>query len=372
MIKLADPDLGKEELKEVKEVFKSGWLVQGDKVEEFEKKVENYLGINNAIAVSNGTTALHISLVVNNIKEGDKVIVPAVSFPATVNVVEHVGATPIFVDVEKETYNIDPVKLNNKLKNIEDKNSIKAIIPVHLFGQSADMDPIVKVAKKYNLKIIEDAACALGAKYNNEFCGKIGDIGCFSFHPRKAITTGEGGMIVTKDDDIAEQLRILRNHGITKVNGDYDFVLPGYNYRLTNIQGAIGSVQMDKLEKIINKRRELAKQYDNLLKKNKKNSAPVEMKNNYHIYQSYVVFLDNEFDRDKIINKLKKSGVESTIGTYALHMLDYYKKKYYYKENDFEIAKNVYNQAISLPLHHKMNKEDVSYVVDTFKKIIEI
>lgn len=370
MIKLADPDLGKEELKEVEEVFKSGWLVQGDKVEEFEKKVENYLGINNAIAVSNGTTALHLSLVVNNIKKGDKVIVPAVSFPATVNVVEHVGATPIFVDVKKETYNIDSVKLNKKLKKIEDKNSIKAVIPVHLFGQSADMDPIVEVAEKYNLKIIEDAACALGAKYNDNFCGTIGDIGCFSFHPRKAITTGEGGMIVTKDDNISKKLRVWRNHGITKENGNYDFIVPGYNYRLTNIQGAIGSIQMGKLEKIIIKRRELADQYNKLLKNDKSFSTPIEVKNNHHIYQSYVIFLDEKFDRNLIIENLKKEGIESTIGTYALHMLDYYIKKYGYEENDFKVAKNVYKQAISLPLHHKMSENDVQYVVEKFKKII--
>ena len=363
MIRLTIPDIGKEELKEIKNVLESGFLVQGKKVEEFENIVAKYVGTKYAIAVTSGTTALHLSLVALGIKRGDEVIVPDFTFPATANVVEHVGAKPILTDINLETFNIDVNEIKNKITS-----KTKAIIPVHLFGQPADMDPIIEIAEENDLYVIEDAACALGAEYKGKKCGNIGDIGCFSFHPRKVITTGEGGMITTNDPDIAEKLRILRNHGIKVINGKYDFVQPGFNYRMNEIQAAMGIVQMRKLDKVIKKRIELARVYDELLEDVSQICVPVVSNYAKHIYQSYVVLVDENISRDLLTSKLREEGIETSIGTYALHAQEFYRNKYQYTANDYPNSQKAYSSGLALPLYSWLSEKNLIIVTTSIRK----
>lgn len=365
MIKLASPDIGEEELDEIKKVFNSKYLVQGDKVEEFENQLKEYLNAKYCFAVSSGTAALHLALLAIGIKADDEVIVPDFTFPATANVVEIVGAITKFVDIKLDSLCIDTDKIENA---ITDKT--KAIIPVHEFGQSADMDKIVTIAKKYNLKIIEDAACALGAEYKGKKVGTIGDIGCFSLHPRKAITTGEGGIVVTNNSKLAENIRILRNHGLNYKNGKISFVEAGLNYRMTNIQGAIGTVQMKKLELINERRIELANKYNNFLKNVKFITLPEEKSYEKHVWQTYHILLDKRIDRDKLIIELKDKGIETNFGAYAVHEEPYYKEKYGYKNCQFYNSVYAHKHGIALPLHNNIFSKEIIYIVSELEKIL--
>lgn len=365
MIKLAVPDIGQVELDEIKKVFDSKYLVQGQKVEEFENQIKEYLNVKHAIAVSSGTAALHLALLALEVKAGDEVIVPDFTFPATSNVVEIIGATTKFVDINLDNLCIDTDKIENM---ITDKT--KVIMPVQEFGQSSDMDKILELAKKYNLKVIEDAACALGAEYKGRKVGTIGDIGCFSLHPRKAITTGEGGIVVTNDDELAEKIRILRNHGLSYINGKPQFVKAGFNYRMTDIQGAIGVVQMKKLETIIEKRIEIVQKYNELLRNTKSIILPVEKKYGKHVWQTYHILLDEKYDRDKIIKKLKEKGIETNFGAYAVHDQPYYKEKY--ECHDYELNNSIYahRNGLVLPLHNELLDGDVEYIVAELDKLL--
>ncbi|MFQ6083135.1 MAG: DegT/DnrJ/EryC1/StrS family aminotransferase [Methanosarcinales archaeon] len=359
MIRLTTPELGKEEIKEVGKVLRSGFLTQGENVEKFELKIAEYLNVKYAIAVSSGTAALHLSLIALEIKKGDEVILPDFTFPATGNVIALVGAKPVLVDIDLKTYNIDPAKIEESITP-----RAKAIIPVHLFGQSAEMDPILEIARRYNLDVIEDAACALGAEYKGKKCGTLGDIGCFSFHPRKAITTGEGGMVMTNDPGIAAKVNALRNHGMINKDGKYYFEYAGFNYRMTDFQGAMGWIQMEKLEEIIEKRRELAALYDSLLKNNDNLRIPFVANGNKHIYQSYVVLLDEQINRDSVIRKLRGKEIETTIGTYALHRQPFYQKNYDYKEGELKNSYKVFKQSLCLPIYTQMKQKDIRKVTE--------
>lgn len=365
MIKLALPDIGEEELEEVKKVFDSKYLVHGDKVEEFENLINKYLNVKHAIAVSSGTSALHLALVALNIKSGDEVIVPDFTFPATSNVVELVGATTRFVDIKLDSFCIDVDRIE---KSITDKT--KVIIPVHEFGQSANMDKIMLIAEKHGLKVVEDAACALGTEYKSKLVGTMGNIGCFSLHPRKAITTGEGGLIVTNDDEIAEKIKMLRNHGLNYVDGKPKFVMAGFNYRMTNIQGAIGVVQMKKLIDINRKRVEIAHIYSELLSGVNGITIPQEKNYSKHVWQSYHILLDEKIDRDLLINDLKGKEIEANFGAYSVHMQPYYKNKYNYESSNYKNSIKSYNQGLVLPLHNKLNYNDIVYIKDTIEELI--
>ncbi|KPL19216.1 MAG: glutamine--scyllo-inositol aminotransferase [candidate division Zixibacteria bacterium SM23_81] len=365
MIRLARPQIGQEEIKEVSKVLGSGFLVQGKNVEKFETKVAEYLKVKYAIAVSSGTAALHLSLMALGIKEGDEVILPDFTFPATGNVVALVGAKPILVDIDLKTYNIDPTKIE---ENITPQT--KAVIPVHEFGQAADIDSILAIAGKYDLSTIEDAACALGAESKGRKCGTLGDIGCFSFHPRKAITTGEGGMVVTNSKQLAEKARALRNHGMAIKEGRNSFEYAGFNYRMTDFQGAMGWIQIKKLDEIIEKRRALASSYNALLKDLKEIQTPFEKAGNKHIYQSYVVLLNKQIKRDNIIRKLRERGIETTIGTYCLHCQPFYRKNYSYRDGQFKNSSTAFKQSLCLPLHIKLKPVDARKVKDLLLKTI--
>ncbi|MGD9569047.1 MAG: DegT/DnrJ/EryC1/StrS family aminotransferase [Sedimentibacter sp.] len=365
MIRLSMPEISSEESEEIKKVLESKNLIQGEKVEQFENLVSEFLNVKHCIAVSSGTAALHLALLALEIKKGDEIIVPDFTFPATANVVELLGATTKLVDIKLDDFCIDTDKIE---KVITDKT--KVIIPVHEFGQCADMEKINILANKYNLKIIEDAACALGAVYNSKKAGTLGHIGCFSFHPRKAITTGEGGMIVTDDEELVQSFKALRNHGIKYINNKIEFTTAGFNYRMTDIQAAIGIVQMKKLKKIIDTRRNLVKEYEKLLKDEAKLILPKEKKYGSHIYQTYHILLKEEFNRDYIKNKLKEKNVECNIGAYALHEQLYYKEKYKFNMEFFINSSYAYTHGLALPLHCQLSYEDIRLITDNIKFLL--
>jgi dTDP-4-amino-4,6-dideoxygalactose transaminase len=365
MIKLGLPDIGEEELEEIKKVIDSKHLVHGDRVEELESLIRKYLNVKHAIAVSSGTAALHLALAALDIGVGDEVIIPDFTFPATSNVVELLGATSVFVDITLDSFCIDTRKVEDKITR-----NTKAILPVHEFGHCADMDRIIKLAQKYDLKVIEDAACALGATYKGEMAGTIGDIGCFSLHPRKAITTGEGGILVTNNDMLAEKLIILRNHGISYINGKPKFVSAGFNYRLTNIQGAIGTVQMKKLSRINAKREDIAKKYDELLRDIEGITLPIELSYGRHVWQTYHILLDKGQNREEIIQQLKNRNIESNFGAYAVHEQPYYKTKYNYGDGNYINSSYAYRCGLALPMHSGLENKDIVYIKESLNQVL--
>lgn len=363
MIKLAKPDIPEKAIEKVVEVLRSGNLVQGKYVKEFENALSEYLNIKNALVVSSGTAALHLSLLSLDMKKGDEVIVPAFTFPATANVVELVGAKPIFVDINLDDYCIDTTKIEEKITS-----KTKVIIPVHEFGQAAKMDDIINISDKYNLKIVEDASCGLGTEFENQKVGTFGKLGCFSFHPRKAITTGEGGVVVTNDDKLAEKLRVLRNHGISYEGGEVDFIAAGLNYRMTDFQATLGLEQLTEIENIIEQRIGIAKKYDEKLSLNYKLKIPTNFKNRKAIYQTYHILLSDEINRDKLIIKLKKNGIETNLGAQALPCLNFYKNKYSLKEVDFPNAVKAYKQGLALPMGKHITSENIVHICDNLEK----
>jgi dTDP-4-amino-4,6-dideoxygalactose transaminase len=370
MIRLTVPSIEEDDLQTVREVLISGYLVQGPRVEAFEQAVAKYVGTKYAVAVSNCTAALHLSLLALGIKPGDLVIVPAYSFIATANVIELCGAQPLFVDIQPNTFNMDPNLLEVILKRLMSRKQtgkrVKAVLPVHTFGQLADMPTIIKIASRYELPVVEDAACALGATLEEHQAGTWGIMGCFSFHPRKAITTGEGGIITTNDADLAGILRALRNHGLDPDALPPDSIMPGFNYRMTEFQAALGLTQMIKLDRIIAARRRLAGHYDELLRDNLVD-VPARSRGAGPVYQSYVVLLRERLSRyrDEIIALLKKLDIETNIGTWHMPMTKYFTNRYGYKPGDFPAADKLFARSLALPIYETLLPEQQKFVVDT-------
>lgn len=361
MIRLAKPYLGEEELAEIASVLASGYLSQGPKVAEFEHGLAEHLNVKHAIAVSSGTAALHLSVLALGLGESDEVIVPDFTFPATANVVALAGATPIFCDIDLDTFNLDPEELEPLITP-----RTKAVVPVHQFGLAADMTAIISVAEKFDLKIIEDAACALGAQYHGQKCGTFGTVSCFSFHPRKIITTGEGGMVLTNDDGIAERIRVLRNHGSVGT----DFPMPGLNYRMSDIQAAVGVVQTRRLGQLIEKRQELGRIYTEELSCVSGVTLPAHMDGATHTFQSYVIRLEETLDRDRIKQMLRERGIEAGIGTYALHNLKCYEGSAPKKASHLRRSAVAYRQALALPLFPEMTLQEIKYVSANLRSIV--
>ena len=291
-VPLVRPYFDSEELKQIQEVLDSGWVSQGPKVRELEASVAKYLGIKHVVAVVNCTAALHLSLLAIGIKPEDEVLVADYTFPATGHAVLYCGAKPIFIDADPRTYNIDPNLIEERITP-----RTRAIIPVHTFGQPADMDAIMEIAEANGLKVIEDAACAFGAKYKGRYAGTMGHTGCFSFHARKGITTGEGGMVVTDDKELAEKIRRLSTFGMTSAwEREGKVMIPeftdlGYNYKMSDITAAIGVAQLKKLDAIIARKRALASYWDGKLARMELIQTPHRDKNAFHIYQSYIALL---------------------------------------------------------------------------------
>ena len=371
MIRLAVPSVEEDDVRAVAEVLRSGYLVQGPRVQAFEERTASVLGTRHAVAVSNCTSALHLSLIALDVGPGDRVAVATYSWPATANVIALCGAEPVFVDIEAETYNMDPEKLEQVL---ESTGKVKAILPVHAFGGMADMSRIAGIAQRYGVAVVEDAACALGASLQGRQAGAWGNAGCFSFHPRKAITTGEGGVVSTNDDALARRVRILRNHGQDPDSSPSDFVAPGYNMRLTDFQAALGLTQLDKLERIVERRRALASGYDRLLEGTGVR-VPRALEASSHVYQSYVVLLPGEATprRSELIQLLRSRGVETTIGTHHMPMTTYFRKWGSFKTGDFPVTDEVASRALTLPLYESLSFAEqevvVSALVDSIKEL---
>ncbi|MCM8821281.1 MAG: DegT/DnrJ/EryC1/StrS family aminotransferase [Candidatus Omnitrophica bacterium] len=346
-----------------REILKSGFFVQVKYVTLFEKQFAEYLEVKHAVAVSSGTAALHIALLTIGIKPGDEIIIPAYTFPATANVVELTGAKPVLVDVNIDTYNIDTKALE---KFISDKT--RAIIPVHLFGNPACMEEIMKIARKYDLYVIEDSAGALGSTFRGKKCGTIGHIGCFSLHPRKIITTAEGGVITTNNDNFAEKFRLLRNHGIKKKGDRFDVVTPGFNYRMNEFEAAVGIVQIKKINKLLEQRRKIAKFYMNELKKNKYIKFQEVMDGCTNSWQAFVIRLIKAENTFSLLERFQKTPIEVSIGTYAIHLLEYYSKKYRLKPSDYPNAQNLYYNCLAIPFFNGLKKSSLTTVIKTLKE----
>lgn len=363
MYRLSIPSIDARELKAIADVLKTGFLVQGKKVAEFEGVVQDFLGVPYALAVNSGTSALHLALVAAGVKKGDEVIIPDLSFPATANVIELTGARPVIVDIEPRTFNIDTRLIEKAITS-----KTRVIMPVHLFGQSSDMGPILKIARKHKLLVIEDAACVLGAKYKGRYSGTLGEMGCYSFHPRKVITTGEGGIIVTRNKDFAHRLKLLRNHGMEHSAQGIDFHAAGYNNRMTEFQAAMGLVQMTKLQNIIRARQKGFYLYNRALSTIGWLKTPVCAEGNTHLVQSYVVQVDDSIDRSKLISYLKEHQIEAGIGTYAMHRIKYYKNKYKLNAKNYPVADRAFDKLMSLPLYQGIRPSDIQAIAQRIKK----
>lgn len=347
------------------EVLLSGILTRGKFVEKFEQQLASFLKVKHAFAVTSGTTALHLGLIATDIKAGDEVLVSDFTYPATANVVVQIGAKPVLVDVDPKTLCMDIEDLKRKITS-----KSKAIMVVHAFGYPANMKEIAKIAKKHNLVVIEDAACALGSSHLEKYCGNWSDVGCFSFHPRKVITTGEGGAIVTNSDEIAAKIALFRNHGGAKNSkNEIVFTQAGFNYRMCELQSALGVEQMENFLEIEKNRQKLADRYLKKLKNVKGITLiekPLDGTNNY---QSFVLILDHEIDRTLLMSKLNDQGIQTTIGTYALHAQPVY-AQYSYKSGDLPQSLIAFEQSLSLPLYASMTNADQDYVIDNLKALI--
>ncbi|MFC7685717.1 DegT/DnrJ/EryC1/StrS family aminotransferase [Ureibacillus sp. GCM10028918] len=369
MIKLSQPIISEEAIQDVSEVLRSGMLVQGQHVKEFEEGLKDYIGTQGVLAVSSGTAALHVALAALDIGENDAVLVPAFTYPATANVVEIQKAKTVLVDVDPFTYNIDPEKLEESILNYKDKERLRAIIVVHEFGAPANMTKILEIAYKFQLFVIEDAACALGTKWNEQHVGTFGDIGCFSCHPRKAITTGEGGVVVTNNPQLLKKMNLLRNHGVIKeADGTMDFILPGFNYRMTEFQAVLGTHQLKTFNSWLAQRKILVDYYLKQLKGDKSIQLPKPFEG--HAWQTFMVVINSNIKRAEIIKNLKLKNIETNLGAQAIHMLSYYRDKYNFDSNDYPVAKNLFESGLALPLHSELSINEIQYICDNLKSLI--
>ncbi len=392
-----------EEAKQVEQVLASGWVAQGPAVTKFEETIAKHEKVKNGVAVTSCTTALHLVMAAMGLKAGMDAIAPSFTFVATANAIVETGATPILVDIHQETFNIDVNRVREKIEqgyvwedgrliNKETKNILWGIVPVHEFGLCCDIMEINKIAKEYNLRVVEDAACALGARIGDIHEGGFGNPSCISFHPRKSITTGEGGMVLTDDEALAKNMKELRTHGST-VSADArhqgkGFLLPefneaGYNYRMTDIQAAIGMAQAEKLDYILEEKRRRAQIYDKLIREYLPELiSPIVPEGYYHTYQSYVCMLNldvlkitttakgGEY-RNMLLQRLEDIGIATRQGTHAVHMLGYYKKRFGYKPEDIPNAYACDHLSITLPLYIQMTDDDQEYVIKTIREIID-
>lgn len=373
IIPISLPVTGDEEWEATREPIMNGWLTSGPKVREFEQLFAERHQVKHALAVTSATTALHLALVALDVKAGDEVIVPAFTWVSTANVVLYCGATVVFSDIDPVTFNID---VNDLKKRITPKT--KAIIPVHLFGLCANMDEIKAIAG--NIPLVEDGACAAGAAYKGVPAGSLGTVGCFSFHPRKSVTTGEGGMITTNDDHLADIMSMLRNHGASiseeqRHHGPRPYILPdfnllGFNFRMTDLQGAVGVVQIKKLDNFIDERQKWADFYTRELADINWLRTPAYGREYKHGWQSYVTFVDEAkapMSRNQIMEYLQKHGISTRPGTHAVHMLNFYREKYGLKPSDYPGAQAANDFSMAIPLHNRMVEEDFKYVVEILK-----
>jgi perosamine synthetase len=377
-IPITKPCFGPEEFEAIQRPLETGWLVQGPYVAEFERKFAAFTGARHAIAASSCTTALHLAVVALDLKPGDEVIVPAFTWVATPNAVEYAGATPVFCDIDLATFNIDVARIEASVSR-----RTVGILPVHLFGLCADLRPILELAQRHGLWVVEDAACALGARYHGRPAGTFGHLGCFSFHPRKSITTGEGGMVTTGRDDLAARILALRDHGAVRSDPgpeESSCALPefpylGYNYRMTDLQGALGSVQMDRAASLLAQRLNRARRYDEMLARIPWLQTPATPAGYVHGFQSYVCLFEPECiasknvdhvrgRRDRVMTHLSAAGIATRPGTHAPVLLRYYVDKYKFRPEQFQCAAIADRISLALPLYAQMTDAEQDAVCE--------
>ncbi|UCD93171.1 MAG: DegT/DnrJ/EryC1/StrS aminotransferase family protein, partial [Methanobacteriota archaeon] len=363
-IKLIQPLVGEEELALIDEVLKSGYMTEGPKTKEFESKFAEYVGAGHGIATTSCTTAMDLSLRALGIGKGHEVIVPDFTYPATADVVRFVGATPILVDVDPESYNITAEHIREAYTP-----QTRCVMPVSLFGNPIDIEPIEDLAEEKELYLIEDAACSAGARRGQRRTGSMVDLTSFSFHPRKVITTGEGGMITTNSNELAELARSIKKFGMTAgAGGVSNFARAGTNYKLSDVLGAIGVVQLSKIDEIISKRIELANNYDKLLQDAKGIIPPKVDEGVRHVYQTYAVSITVDGARDRLIGDLRERNIESQIGTYSLHVQPSFAEVA--RIGNLETSEMLYKNLLALPLSHYMTSEDQERVVSTLDELL--
>lgn len=366
-----------EEIKEVMATLNSDWITTGPKTFKFEENFSSYTGSKFSLAVNSCTASLHLALAGLDIGKGDEVITTPLTFAATSEVIIHQNAKPVFSDVERDTYNIDPSKLEEKIS----KNT-KAIIPVHYGGHPCDMDEIMKIASDHDLYVIEDAAHAIGSKYKGKNIGTIGDVTCFSFYATKNLATGEGGMITTNNEELAEKMRLLSLHGISKdawkrysSEGSwyYEILYPGYKYNMSDIEASIGIHQLKKLDSMQVRRNDIANIYNKSFKDVPEIIIPTVKDYAEHAWHLYPILVSTDLlniKRNDFIEVLKAENIGTSVHFIPLHLHPYYNENYGFKKGDFPVAESIYQKEMSLPIYPKMTDEDVHKVVNAVKKIV--
>ena len=364
MIPVCVPTLNGNELKYITECIETNWIsAKGEFVERFQDGFSDFCNTEYGIAVCNGTVAIHLALLALGLSEGDEVIVPSLTTVATINPVVYCGAKPVFVDSEPDTWNIDSKKIEEKITP-----HTKAILVVHLYGHPCDMDPIMKISDEYGIPIIEDAAEAHGAMYKNRIVGGIGHIGCFSFYANKIITTGEGGMVVTNNPEYAEKMRSLKDLAYGVGTNRFVHSAIGYNYRMTNMQAAIGLAQLEKIEDYIKARKNVAKTYNRFLKDCNKVDLPPEKKWAKNVYWMYTILVNKnaKISRDELIVKLKEKGIDTRPAFHPAHLHVIYTR--YTKNVELPISEDIGAKGINLPSSNSLNDEDIKYITDSIRE----
>ena len=362
-IPVANPDIGKEEEELVVQAIRSGWISsQSPYVKQFEEEFAKWLGVKHAIAVSNGTVALHLALLALGIGPGDEVIVPDLTFASPANMVILTGARPVFVDVTREYWCIDPKDFRRKITG-----KTKAVIVVHLYGHPADMDEVLEIARENNIYVIEDCAEAHGAEYRGRKVGTFGDIATFSFYANKIITTGEGGMVVTNDDELADKMRLMRDHGMRP---RYWHIVLGFNYRMTGLQAAVGLAQLRKIDRLLERKRRIARIYEEILSDVPGIELHPKMSWANPSYWLYSILIDEEkcgLSRDKLMEELEKRGIETRRFFYPLHTMPAFSK--YSNDERYPVSTYLSQHGLNLPSGPKISDEDVEYVAKTVRKL---
>lgn len=370
-IPLCRPSFDEDEVEAVRRVLHSGWVVQGPEVQAFEQALAELHHVRYCVAVSSGTAALHVSFLALGVSSGDEVLVPSFAWPSAANMAIACGARPKFVDVLEHTCNIDPEDLHGRLSDARqaDDGVPAVIVPVHEFGLPANMKRVLEAAEQRDMDVVEDAACALGAKHRGQPVGTWGCLGILSFHPRKAVTTGEGGAIVTDDGDLARKCRMWRNHGQAEVEGHRDFVAPGMNYRMTDIQAAIGRVQLQKLPDILAHRGKVAALYLDELQDCPGLSLPYDSEE--HTWQTFMILLDRRFDRDEIIRALKDRGIGAGQASVSAHGMQLYREEFGYSWEDLPVSSVLHRYGLALPLYAGMSRDDAYEVCAAVRSVLK-
>ena len=374
-VPLSSPDIDEKDIQGVINVLKSRFLSIGPKILEFEEKMAEYVGRKHTVAVNSGTSALHLIVKGLGIGEGDLVITTPFSFIASSNCILFERAEPLFVDIDEHTLNLDPDKTDEQLKNMkqEELKKIKAIIVVDSFGQPADWDRFKKIARKYNLILIEDSAEALGSEYKGIRCGSFGEAGVFAFYPNKQITTGEGGILVTDNEELAMLARSMRSQGRGESGEWLDHERLGYNYRMDELSSALGCSQMERIEEILEKRSNVAEIYNKKLAEIKEAQIPYISPNTTRMsWFVYVIHLKKGINRDGVIKYLNQEGVQCKPYFTPIHLQPFYGEMFGYKEGDFPITEDVAGRTIALPFFNNLKKEQIDYVVEKLKEGIKL